>query len=308
MSRLSSLVVKCMTFFFQNDGSEYVANMVAREYVQEDNYPNNYKRQTVHLLSFVGPDKKCYRIDRKNENGDDVPVLDSSPIKSSDVQVTFVVTNHLYYKNFVNFTFSSEGNELHDRVDKLDSTLLAEQPPLSIDEVEVDSEIAKSSFLTFYSPSGRIYYLTPNDTKANFAVAKGSKTMADSPYISFAVADGRTSYIHYDSSGQTDLTFSPADATNSSTKFVLQSFVTPDKKFHKVLTHVENDIRVPYIDMTPQPKDPFDEKEEIALKIVIASTSREYSYLFTWNGDKLVEVTQAPRKRVSSNVLKSLIG
>lgn len=53
-------------------------------------------------------------------------------------------------------------------VDELDSTLLAEQPPLSTEEVEVNSTTTKSSFLSFYSPSGRVYYLTPEDSMAKY--------------------------------------------------------------------------------------------------------------------------------------------
>lgn len=97
-----------------------------------------------------------------------------------------------YFKKYVNFIFVNEGEALHDRgkisverpllrpgiissfwstlsVDEIDSTLLAEQPALSVDEVEANSEIAKASFATFYSPSGRIYYLTPENTVGNVA-------------------------------------------------------------------------------------------------------------------------------------------
>lgn len=41
-----------------------------------------------------------------------------------------------------------------------------------------------------------------------------------------------------------------ADGTNSSNTFSLLSFVTPDKKFHKMLSYVENGIRIPYIDIS----------------------------------------------------------
>lgn len=53
-------------------------------------------------------------------------------------------------------------------VDEFDFTPLAEQSALTIDEVDANSAIARSSFLTFYSPSGRIYYLTPDDSKAKY--------------------------------------------------------------------------------------------------------------------------------------------
>lgn len=61
--------------FFENDGPEYVANLVARHNVIEDE--NQYRRQTVQLESFVGPNNKRYRIDRNNETGEDFPVLGS---------------------------------------------------------------------------------------------------------------------------------------------------------------------------------------------------------------------------------------
>lgn len=61
--------------FFRHDGSEYVASMVAKGNVIEDEDLFTYRRETVRLISFVGPDKKTYRIDRRNETGVDVPVL-----------------------------------------------------------------------------------------------------------------------------------------------------------------------------------------------------------------------------------------
>lgn len=45
------------------------------ENVRADDNQYNYKHESVQLLSFVGPDKKCYRIEHKNENGEDIPVL-----------------------------------------------------------------------------------------------------------------------------------------------------------------------------------------------------------------------------------------
>lgn len=97
------------------------------------------------------------------------------------------------------------------------------------------------------------------------------------------------------------------DRTNSNNTFSLLSFVTPDRKYYKIQTQWENDIRTPYVDtsslilfskilnvfkillVAAQPKDPFDEEQKDALSIVIGSTSREYHYLFTWDGDKLID-------------------
>lgn len=61
--------------YFRNDGSKYVANIVATNNLTEDENPFKYQRAPVQLKSFVGPDKKNYRIDRKNETNEAVPVI-----------------------------------------------------------------------------------------------------------------------------------------------------------------------------------------------------------------------------------------
>lgn len=55
-------------------------------------------------------------------------------------------------------------------VDEFDSTPLAQMHQLTTekDEVEANSEVAKTSFLKYFSPSGRTYYLTPDETSAKF--------------------------------------------------------------------------------------------------------------------------------------------
>lgn len=62
--------------FFSKDGSEYVAKIVERKKVneEEDEY-SSFKRENIQLLSFVGPDNKLYQISRTSENGEDVVVL-----------------------------------------------------------------------------------------------------------------------------------------------------------------------------------------------------------------------------------------
>ncbi|KAJ6637300.1 hypothetical protein Bhyg_10030 [Pseudolycoriella hygida] len=282
---------------FQNDG---MPNIVEKDSASGSPF---FALKTVQLESFVGPDKKLYQINHQVEDEADVLTIELSPHGPAEFQVNFVVIDrYKYYKNHIKFVFSDEGNQLIDRVDEFDSTPLSQQPPVNVEEVEIDSEVAKTSFLTFYSPSGKVYYLTPGDVK--FAVGKGVNDVPGSPYISFYLHDGRKSNIYYNADGDTEMTFSPAnDEQNSTTTVSLVSFVTPDRKLHKILSTDD----VPYIDMTAQPLDPFDEKQEEALRIIIKS-DREYNYVFTWNGDKLVKTAAYSLKRVSSTVLKSLIG
>ncbi|KAG4068289.1 hypothetical protein HA402_007809 [Bradysia odoriphaga] len=294
---------KVYDIYFKEDGSQYSVRMVERNSGVDENMYYVIE-PIVQLLSFVGPDKKTYRIGHKNESGVEIPILDSTPTTSSDFRVTFIVP-HKYYTKHVHFIFSNEGKTLYDRVDEEDSTKLAELPEQPVNEVEVNSEFARSSFLTFYSPSGRIYYITPAELTA---VAKGTHDNSNSPYISFALEDGKTSSIYYESSGAVELKFSASDRANSSNFMMLQSFITPDRKYHKILTTVENKVRIPSIDITHQPKDPFDATQVDCLTISMVTTAREYRYKFTWNGDKLIFVGTYPLKRVSTGVLKSLIG
>ncbi|XP_037051240.1 uncharacterized protein LOC119085097 [Bradysia coprophila] len=291
---------KVYDIYFKQDGSQYAARIVERN----SDVDVNIFEPIIQLLSFVGPDEKTYRIDHKNESGVEIPILDSTPTTPSDFRITFIVS-HKYYTKHVHFIFSNEGKALYDRVDEDDSTKLAEQPEQLLNEVEVNGEFAKSSFLTFYSPSGRIYYITPGELTA---VAKGTHDNSNSPYISFTLQDGRTSSIYYESSGATEMKFSASDRGNSSSLMMLQSFITPDRKFHKILTTVENGVRIPFIDITPQPKDPFDTRQVDCLRLYVVTSVREYRYLFTWNGDKLILAGAYPLKRVTTGVLKSLIG
>lgn len=122
---------KVYDIHFTEDGSQYSVRMVERNIdIDENSY--FIIQPTVQLESFVGPDKKTYRIDRKNETGVEIPSLgkiyfpntfpniskikntDSSPTTSSDCRVTFIVA-HNYYVKHVHFIFSNDGELFFDR-------------------------------------------------------------------------------------------------------------------------------------------------------------------------------------------------
>lgn len=65
---------KVYDIYFKQDGSLYSVHMVERN-VSVDESSYFISEPTVQLLSFVGPDKKTYRIDHKNESGVDTPIL-----------------------------------------------------------------------------------------------------------------------------------------------------------------------------------------------------------------------------------------
>lgn len=107
------------------------------------------------------------------------------------------------------------------------------------------------------------------------------------------------------------LEYIPFDGSNKSTEYWLQSFTTPDKKTHQITYyyHGPDDIVPPDYESIRcnkctvfeninkclftddiQPKDPLDdERQADALRIVIHNNLKEYEYVFTWNGDKLIE-------------------
>ncbi|KAG4078044.1 hypothetical protein HA402_002095 [Bradysia odoriphaga] len=258
------------------------------------------------LYSFVAPNRVLYRIEYKIESGQEVPTLVSSSSDSSDLQVTLLEPKG-HYNRYVKYIFSDNGKKLFDRVDEIDWTPLNELSAVPVEVVTADYIMTNLPFLTLYTPSGNNYHIFRNGKNASIAVEKEA-TRSESSFIRYFQSDGRKVNINFVHGADPNLVETengpPAKKDLSSLRLV--SFTTPDQKEYQITSTWGDDddkLKPP-----SQAKEPIDLPPADGLSIKITNGNWDFIYRFTWNGDKLVEVSESNILSLDYAILTTLVG